>query len=68
MSPCRGNPLSRRDFMTVGAVGGLGITMADYFAVRSAMAEQKHYDFLEAKAKSVIHIFLPGGYGPAGVF
>ncbi|MEL6898851.1 MAG: DUF1501 domain-containing protein, partial [Planctomycetota bacterium] len=24
-------------------------------------AEQKHYDFVEAKAKSVIHIYLPGG-------
>ncbi len=25
------------------------------------MAEQKRYDFIEAKADSVIHIFLPGG-------
>lgn len=26
-----------------------------------AAAEQKHYDFIEAKAKSVIHVYLPGG-------
>ena len=25
------------------------------------MAEQKRYDFIEAKADGVIHIFLPGG-------
>lgn len=49
----------RRGFLTVGALAGL--TLADYFRLREARAEQKHYDFLEAKAKSVIHIFLPGG-------
>ncbi len=58
---CQGNPISRRDFLTVGAIGGLGLTLADFLSVRQAMAEQKHYDFIEAKAESVIHIFLPGG-------
>jgi hypothetical protein len=29
--------------------------------MREATAAQKHYDFVEAKAKSVIHIYLPGG-------
>lgn len=58
---CKGNPLSRRDFLTVGAVGGLGLTLSDLFAIRQAQAEQKHYDFIEAQADSVIHIFLPGG-------
>ena len=29
--------------------------------MREARADKKHYDFLEAKAQSVIHIFLPGG-------
>jgi hypothetical protein len=29
--------------------------------MRAAQADQKHYDFLDAKAQSVIHIFLPGG-------
>ncbi len=50
---------SRRGFLTVGAVAG--ISLADYFRLQSARAEQKHYDFIEAKAQSVIHIFLPGG-------
>jgi hypothetical protein len=31
------------------------------FLLREARAEKKHYDFLEAKAQSVIHVFLPGG-------
>jgi hypothetical protein len=47
--------------LTVGALAGVGLTLADYFQLRQAQAEQKHYDFIEAKAKSVIHIFLPGG-------
>lgn len=52
---------SRRSFLSVGALTGLGLTLGDYFQMRQAKAEQKHYDFIEAKAKSVIHIFLPGG-------
>jgi len=46
--------------MTVGAFGGLGLTMGDLFRER-ALADQKQYDFMEAKAESVIHIYLPGG-------
>src|SRR5262245_42767262 len=52
---------SRRGFLTVGALTGLGITLGDFFRIQHARAEQKNYDFIEAKAKSVIHIFLPGG-------
>ncbi len=61
---CHGSPLhrsSRRDFLTVGAVGGLGLTLGDFFQMRSAQAQQKDYEFLDAKAESVIHIYLPGG-------
>ena len=58
---CQGNRLSRRNFLTVGAVGGLGLTLANFLELRHAQAEQKHYDFIEAKADSVIHVFLPGG-------
>ena len=57
---CYGNPLSRRGFLTAGALGGLGLTLPELL-MRQASAEQKHYDFVEAKAKSVIHIYLPGG-------
>jgi len=52
---------SRRGFLAVGALTGMGLTLADYFQLKQARAEQKNYDFIEAKAKSVIHIFLPGG-------
>ncbi len=58
---CKGNPLSRRSFLTVGAVGGMGLTLADLLSVREARADLKHYDFIEAKAKSCIHVYLPGG-------
>lgn len=54
------NP-GRRGFLTVGALAGVGLTLADLFRIRQAQAEQKHYDFIDAKAKSVIHIYLPGG-------
>ena len=56
---CRGNQLSRRSMLTVGAVGGL--TLADFFRIREANADQKHYESKEGKAKSVIFIFMPGG-------
>lgn len=61
MYRCSGNALSRRNFLTAGAVGGIGLTLADYFMIRKAQAEIKHYDLMEAKAKGVINIFLPGG-------
>ncbi|MBX9791990.1 MAG: DUF1501 domain-containing protein [Pirellulales bacterium] len=53
--------LGRRNFLTVGAVAGVGLTLADFFQIKQARAEQKHYENIEAKAQSVIHIFLPGG-------
>jgi hypothetical protein len=52
---------NRRGFLTVGALTGLGFSLADLFRAEQARAEQKSYDFVEAKAKSVIHIYLPGG-------
>jgi len=61
MMKCKGNPLSRRGFLTVGAAAGLGLSMSDMFRLQQAQAEIKKYDFIEAKAKSVIHIYLPGG-------
>ena len=52
---------TRRDFLTVGALAGAGLTLADLFCIRQAQADQKSYDLIEAKAKSAIHIFMPGG-------
>src|SRR5436305_12565710 len=47
---------SRRAFLHVGLVGGLGLTLGDFFRLRAADATKK-----EPPAGSVIHIFLPGG-------
>lgn len=58
---CPGNSMGRRTFLTVGAVGGLGLSLADLFRIQKAQADLKNYDFIPAKAQSVIHIFLPGG-------
>ena len=52
--------LSRRGFLHVGACGALGLTLPQFFKMKAA-AELKTYASVEGKAKSVIHIFLPGG-------
>ena len=52
---------SRRDFLHVGVVAGLGLTLDQLLRIRSADADAKHYESKEGPAKSVIHIFLPGG-------
>jgi hypothetical protein len=50
---------SRRGFLTVGTFG-FGLTLGDFFRLK-ARADLKNYKPIEAKADSVIHIFLPGG-------
>jgi hypothetical protein len=46
--------------LTVGTIGLGGLTLADLLRIE-ARADQKSYAAIEAKADSVIHIFLPGG-------
>ena len=36
---CLGNPFSRRGFLSVGALGGLGVTLGDMLRMESARAE-----------------------------
>lgn len=50
----------RREFMRVGVVGALGLTLGDYLKME-ARADQKFYASKEGQAKSVIQIVLPGG-------
>ena len=55
---------SRRDFLFVGLVGGLGLTLGDYLNMRSAqggVATGASSAAKEAPAKAIIHIFMPGG-------
>jgi hypothetical protein len=47
--------MNRKEFLYTGLIGGLGLTLGDYFKLK---AEES---LIEAKADSVIHIFLPGG-------
>lgn len=57
------NPLvsaSRRTFLHVGLLGGLGLTLGDYFRLRASQPVDKT-KAKEPPAQSVIHIFLPGG-------
>jgi uncharacterized protein (DUF1501 family) len=58
---CMGNGVSRRGFMHVGVVGGLGLSLSEFFRIKEARAAQKYYESKEGTAKSVIFIFLPGG-------
>ncbi|WP_193213058.1 DUF1501 domain-containing protein [Luteolibacter marinus] len=61
---CPGNPLdrytSRREFLHVGLLGGLGLTLPQFLR-QQAFGEQKFYETREGVAKGIIHIFLPGG-------
>jgi hypothetical protein len=53
---------ARREFLKVGVVGALGLTLGDYLRLTSsAKADQKTYVSKEGPAKSVIQIVLPGG-------
>jgi hypothetical protein len=52
--------LHRRDFLQVGVVGGLGLTLGDYFR-HQAHAATGDKEVPSAPAKSIIYIFLPGG-------
>jgi hypothetical protein len=58
---CPGNRFERRGFLQVGALGGLGLSLGDYFRMQQARADIKNYESKEGVAKSVIYIFLPGG-------
>lgn len=58
---CHGNSLSRRNMLSVGVLGGLGLTLGDFFRIQSAQGAIKQYDSKEGPAKSVIFIFMPGG-------
>ena len=59
---CRNLPdhFSRREFMHVGLIGGLGLSLPEFLRMK-AHGAQKFYESKEGVAKSVIHIYLPGG-------
>ncbi|MEM9237679.1 MAG: DUF1501 domain-containing protein [Verrucomicrobiota bacterium] len=63
-SDCPGNPLdrysSRREFLYVGVLGGLGLSLPGFLR-QQALGAQKFYETKDGPAKGIIHIFLPGG-------
>ena len=56
-------PSSRREFLYVGLVGSLGLTMSDAFrnSLQGAPATEGRLGAGSGRAKSVINIYLPGG-------
>ncbi len=57
---CNGGTLGRRSFMQVGFLGGLGLSLSDFFRMKEAQAEQKFYESKEGTAKSVVQIYFWG--------
>jgi len=57
--PAHFRPPTRRTFLHVGLVGGLGLTLADFFRMQAQAENQPGGK--EGQVKSIIHIFLPGG-------
>ena len=53
--PAHFRRVTRREFLYVGLVGGLGLSLSDFFRAQAQEAAVK------AKANAVIHIYLPGG-------
>ncbi|MCA8986963.1 MAG: DUF1501 domain-containing protein [Planctomycetaceae bacterium] len=60
-NPAHFRRLSRRGFLSVGALAGVGLTLPQLLRMQSAQADIKNYANFEGTAKSVIHIYLPGG-------
>ena len=63
---CHGNPLSqpsRRELLTVGALGAMGLVLGDLLHWEKAQAAESApaAPGKAPRAKSILHIFLPGG-------
>ena len=64
-----GHGVDRRGFLTVGSLGGLGLSLGDYFRMRAARGDSAvGGPARQATATSVIYIFLPGGYSHQETF
>jgi hypothetical protein len=67
--PCPG-PFAgnRRDFLQVGCLGGLGLSLGSLFRHQAARADAKAFNHFTGSAQSVIHIWLPGGWAQQETF
>lgn len=59
-SPTHFKQLSRRGFMQIGMLAGTGLSLPQLLA-HQARADLKNYENFQGTARSIIHIFLPGG-------
>ncbi|PCJ61993.1 MAG: sulfatase [Candidatus Hydrogenedentota bacterium] len=64
---CCTGPLDRRNFLKVGIVSGLGLTLGDYFQLQAAQADEQAPK-KAAAAESVIFIFMAGGMSHMDTF
>jgi len=64
----RSTGLGRREFLHVGSLTGLGLSLGGLFRMQSARADAKSFAHFEGTAKSVIHIWLPGGWAQQETF
>jgi len=60
-----GRGLDRRSFLTVGTIGGLGLSLGDFFRMQAAQGAAAPK---EGVAKSIIYIYLPGGFAHQETF
>ena len=59
---------SRREFLYTGLIGGLGLTLGDFFKLRAAQTSTPGIVAPPQVAKSIIHIFMPGGWAAQETF
>ena len=58
----------RREFLQVGCLGGLGLSLGSMFRMQAARADAKSFNHFTGTAQSVIHIWLPGGWAQQETF
>ena len=66
--PAHFRKASRREFLYTGLIGGLGLTLGDFFKLRAAQTSTPGIIAPPAVAKSIIHIFMPGGWAAQETF
>jgi hypothetical protein len=59
---------TRRDFLHVGSLTGLGLSLGGLFRAQGARADAKSFEHFTGTAESVIHIWLPGGWAQQETF
>jgi hypothetical protein len=60
--------IDRRSILQVGCLGGLGLSLGSFFRLQAARADAKAFSHFEGSARSVIHIWLPGGWAQQETF